>query len=197
MRLQGLLIILVVLLLFSGCADTSVKTYFATYEEAAFVVGFVQEKSLMVLVLPQSLLEKARIGTISTLTAVEDLIGMKMDAVYEGSSDRYYQMQELATTLVVNTTDIEDRNNVDGLMRLEALGRGAGYLRKTGLTDTLATVAGFEDPFDNLKEFTQFQVIDLTDVLKSEDYTDWDRFKTAFAYYVEELLRYQRRSYSR
>jgi len=192
------LVVLLALLSLTSCKEPSLMVFCTTYEEGQSIVGFAQDKSLMLLVLPQSLVQSAINETgFSAFDAIEDLLDMPLNARFTGNTALLDQYREIATTLVVNTKGIEDRDKVDGRMRLASLSSGAGYLRKTPLKDTLASVVGFEDPFAFLKEYTQFEVFDLTNVLQTEDFTDYKRFRASFAYYVEELLRYQRRSFNR
>ncbi|NCC63218.1 MAG: hypothetical protein EOM15_00995 [Spirochaetia bacterium] len=198
MRVHALVAVLMVLLSLIGCKEPSLFVFCTTYEEGQSIVGFAQDKSLMLLVLPQSLVQTAIKDTgFSAFDAIEDLLDVPLNARFTGNAVLLDQYREIATTLVVNTKGIEDRDKVDGRMRLASLSSGAGYLRKTPLKDTLASVVGFEDPFAFLEEYTQFEVFDLTDVLQTEDFADYKRFRTSFAYYVEELLRYQRRSFNR
>ncbi|NCC65535.1 MAG: hypothetical protein EOM15_12850 [Spirochaetia bacterium] len=187
-----------ILVSLSGCKQQAIYVLCVTYEDAASIVCFAQQERLMVLVLPQELVAAATRETgLHEFEAIEDLLPVPLNARYTSKAAYLEEYRELTTTLVVNTTEIEERSKVDGRLRLEALHQGAGYLRKTPFKDTLASVVGFEDPFAFLEEYTEFEVFDLTDVLQTEDYTDYKRFRTSFTYYVEELLRYQRRSFNR
>lgn len=198
MRLRWFLLLLLLLSLFPSCRKTNMQTYLASYGQAGFVTAIIQDEHLLVMLLPQKLGEVAAKQSGKTpLASLEELMGVTITMVHEGDAEKLYHLRELATTLVINTTGVENRSMVDETMMLEALRLSAGYLRKTPLTDTLASVVGFEDPLSILEKCTQILVIDLTDVLNVYDYTDWNKFQDSFNHYMRELLDYQRRSFIR
>jgi hypothetical protein len=188
------LVLLFSVLVVTGCKVEPVQAFYGVYADACAVVSWKERESLAVLILPLDLVEGyAGYTQLETGMALEHLIGLPAIQTWESTSQALSQARDLTTTLACTTT-AKSRDEVDDQSRVEALVGGAGYLRKTGLADTLIAITGFSDPFSLLSGIRQVSVYDLRAAFTLPKAIDWKYVESYLNLYVEEVLRYQRRS---
>ncbi len=183
------------LLMLCGCHDPSPKAMYGVYGEEASFVSWMEGDSLAVLfVSPFMLASYAEETGLDEVQALQNLCGLSSEMVMEGTASSFALLRNLSGALVVATQDVEGKD-VDDQMRLQALARGAKDLRKTSLADTLTSITGLADPFSFLESVTQVLVLDLTDLVSLDEHTDWEYLKAYLESYIEEVKRFQRRSF--
>ncbi|MXI85736.1 hypothetical protein [Sphaerochaeta halotolerans] len=187
MRRTGLLLMILGVLLFVGCAHDPSTAYYGLFEDEAAIIAFEAGDTLFMVVLPWSLISKhAEQTDCSPAEVLQELGGMEPQLVVEGEGRELVRIRDLLTTLAVDTTDRTLRE-VDGQARLEALKAGAPYLRKTGLADTLSHTCPGLDAFSLLQQIEQFRVYDLRSVFKEDTVVDWQQLKSHMTLYLKQI----------
>nr|WP_319521043.1 hypothetical protein [uncultured Sphaerochaeta sp.] len=187
MRKTGVFLLIMVVLLFAGCAHDSSEAYYGLFEDEAALIAFEDKGTLFLVILPWSVVKDQvdKSGSPPSRLLME-LGGMDPLIVVEGEGEELSRIRSLLTTLVVDTTDLT-REEVDGQARLEALKAGAPYLRKSGLADTLSTTCPGLDPFLLLQRIERFRVYDIRRVLEEEMVVDWQQLKSHMGLYLEQI----------
>ncbi|MFA6695888.1 MAG: hypothetical protein WCR85_04600 [Sphaerochaeta sp.] len=187
MRRTGVLLLIMVVLLFAGCAHDPSDAYYGLFEDEAALIAFETGDTLFLVILPWSVVENQADGSGNTPSRLlMELGGLDPLVVVEGQGEELSRIRSLLTTLVVDTTD-RTREEVDGQAMLEALKAGVPYLRKSGLADTLSTTCPGLDPFLLLQRIEQFRVYDLRSVLEEEMVVDWQQLKSHMGLYLEQI----------
>ncbi|MGH0052891.1 MAG: hypothetical protein ACQ5SW_05840 [Sphaerochaetaceae bacterium] len=188
MKRNGVLFLLLIVLLFSGCTQAAPSSaYYGLYEGESALVVFEADKTAYLVILPWSLLVGyAELQNLSPAEAVEELCGLNSLVTIERDGKDLVIVRDLLTTLVVDTTD-RTRQQVDANARLEALKAGAPYLRKSGLADTLSSICPGMDMLSWLQQVQQVRAFDLSGVLDEDSLADLTQLREHISLYLEQI----------
>lgn len=184
---------LVLALMLTSCSSKPVEAAYVLSDGSSACAAWIEADHLVVLLLDSAVVDGyAAYAKLDKGVAIQHLIGLPAKQVMHVSQELLSSFKQLATTLAAASGGVQ-RDQVDAQMRLEALTKGAGYLRKTLLADTLASITGQDDPFGKLETVTQATVFDIRTSLAVSQNTDWQNLGLYLKCYVEELRRYQRK----
>nr|WP_319776800.1 hypothetical protein [uncultured Sphaerochaeta sp.] len=107
MRKTGVFLLIMVVLLFAGCAHDSSEAYYGLFEDEAALIAFEDKGTLFLVILPWSVVKDQvdKSGSPPSRLLME-LGGMDPLIVVEGEGEELSRIRSLLTTLVVDTTDL-------------------------------------------------------------------------------------------